>query len=79
MSIFKEEPFLIAEIGVNYYDIAKKEKISNKLWLTDRDQLKISMQNTLFFNGYTILLNIMKFLKEKVKKLCRNKMKKSIV
>ena len=29
MSIFNEEPFLIAEIGVNYYDIAKKEGISN--------------------------------------------------
>jgi len=29
MSIFKKEPFLIAEIGVNYYDIAKKENISN--------------------------------------------------
>ncbi|OWT33581.1 acetylneuraminic acid synthetase [Methanobrevibacter sp. 87.7] len=29
MSIFKTEPFLIAEIGVNYYDIAKKENISN--------------------------------------------------
>lgn len=29
MSIFDVEPFLIAEIGVNYYDIAKKENISN--------------------------------------------------
>ena len=29
MSIFGEDPFLIAEIGVNYYDIAKKEGISN--------------------------------------------------
>ena len=29
MSIFNEEPFLIAEIGVNYYDIAEKEGISN--------------------------------------------------
>lgn len=29
MSIFNEEPFLIGEIGVNYYDIAKKENISN--------------------------------------------------
>jgi N-acetylneuraminate synthase len=29
MSIFKDKPFLIAEIGVNYYDIAKKENISN--------------------------------------------------
>lgn len=29
MEIFKQKPFLIAEIGVNYYDIAKKENISN--------------------------------------------------
>ncbi|MDD2644256.1 MAG: acetylneuraminic acid synthetase, partial [Methanobacteriaceae archaeon] len=29
MSIFNKEPFLIAEIGVNYYDIAKKMNISN--------------------------------------------------
>jgi len=29
LSIFDVEPFLIAEIGVNYYDIAKKENISN--------------------------------------------------
>ena len=28
MNIFPNNPFLIAEIGVNYYDIAKKEKIS---------------------------------------------------
>jgi len=29
MNIFPNNPFLIAEIGVNYYDIAKKENISN--------------------------------------------------
>lgn len=29
MEIFKQKPFLIAEIGVNYYDIAKKENITN--------------------------------------------------
>lgn len=29
MSIFKNEPFLIGEIGVNYYDIAKLKNISN--------------------------------------------------
>ncbi len=29
MNIFQNKPFLIAEIGVNYYDIAKKENISN--------------------------------------------------
>ena len=29
MNIFNKYPFLIAEIGVNYYDIAEKEEISN--------------------------------------------------
>lgn len=29
MNIFQTNPYLIAEIGVNYYDIAKKENISN--------------------------------------------------
>jgi len=29
MDIFIKKPFLIAEIGVNFYDIAKKEKISD--------------------------------------------------
>ena len=29
MNIFNKYPFLIAEIGVNFYDIAKKEKISD--------------------------------------------------
>ena len=29
MSIFENEPFLIGEIGVNYYDIAKLKNISN--------------------------------------------------
>ena len=29
MNIFFKKPFLIADIGVNYYDIAQKEEISN--------------------------------------------------
>jgi len=29
MKIFQKKPFLIAEIGVNYYDIAKKKNMSN--------------------------------------------------
>ena len=50
MSIFNEEPFLIAEIGVNYYDIAKKEKISN---MDDTDTAMLVINNiyegTFFF------------------------------
>ena len=30
MNIFNKYPFLIAEIGVNFYDIAEKEEISNR-------------------------------------------------
>ena len=29
MNIFNKQPFLIGEIGVNFYDIAKKENISD--------------------------------------------------
>ena len=29
MKIFTKQPFLIAEIGVNFYDIAQKEEISD--------------------------------------------------
>ena len=29
MNIFNKQPFLIAEIGVNFYDIAEKEGISD--------------------------------------------------
>ena len=53
MNIFPNNPFLIAEIGVNYYDIAKKENISNiaaaKLMIKEA---KISGADAVKFQSY---------------------------
>ena len=57
----------------------KKEHIENNLWLTDGDLFRISSNCVLFFNGYILLKNFIKFLKEKMKILWRKKMKGSTV
>lgn len=53
MNIFQNNPYLIAEIGVNYYDIAKKENISNmdaaKLMIKEA---KISGADAVKFQSY---------------------------
>lgn len=53
MNIFSNNPFLIAEIGVNYYDIAKKENITNidaaKLMIKEA---KISGADAVKFQSY---------------------------
>ena len=53
MNIFPNNPFLIAEIGVNYYDIAKKENISNiaaaKLMIKEA---KVSGADAVKFQSY---------------------------
>ncbi|MDL2247030.1 N-acetylneuraminate synthase family protein [Methanobrevibacter sp. OttesenSCG-928-K11] len=53
MTIFKKYPFLIAEIGVNFYDIAKKENISNmdaaKLMISEAKKAGI---NAVKFQSY---------------------------
>lgn len=53
MNIFQNNPYLIAEIGVNYYDIAKKENISKmdaaKLMIKEA---KISGADAVKFQSY---------------------------
>ncbi len=56
-----------------------KDKIENNLWLTDGDVLRVSLNSVLYFNGYILLINFFKFIKEKVKILWRKKIKKSTV
>ena len=56
----------------------KRKKIENKLWLTDGDRLKISLNSVVYFNLYTILCSILKSLKEKIV-LCQTKVKKSTI
>ncbi len=55
----------------------KKEKIENNLWLTDGDVLRVSLNCLIYFNLFILLKNFIKFCKEKIRLLCRKKIKKS--
>ena len=55
----------------------KKEGIENNLWLTDGDVLRISLNALFYFNLYILLKSFIKFCKEKIRILCRKKIKKS--
>ena len=55
----------------------EKEYIENNLWLTDGDELRLSLNCLLYFNFYILLKGFLKFCKEKIGTLCRKKMKKS--
>lgn len=52
-------------------------KIENNLWLTDGDELKVSMNLVTFFNLFILLCAFFKFLKEKIKILWQKKTKNS--
>lgn len=54
-----------------------KDNIKNNLWLTDGDELKISVNLVTFFNLFILLCAFLKSLKEKIKNLCQKKTKKS--
>ena len=56
-----------------------KEKIENNVWLTDGDVLRVSLHSAIFFNGYILLCNFIKFLRGKIVNLCLKRKKKSIV
>ncbi len=53
----------------------KKERIENNLWLTDGDTLRISLNCLLYFNLFILLKNFIKFCKEKIRILCRKKIR----
>ena len=55
----------------------EKERIENNLWLTDGDVLRISLNVLFYFNLYILLKSFIKFCKEKIRILCRKRMKKS--
>ena len=50
---------------------------ATQTWITNGETLIISMQNTVFFNGYIVLKNFLKFIIHKVEYLWQNKTKKS--
>ncbi len=49
------------------------------LWLNHGDFLRISLQFTVYFNLFILLRFAYKLLKEKIKRLCRKKMKNSTI
>lgn len=73
-------PVSLAHMALRVYFFmigGKKEKIENNLWLTDGDVLRVSLNIVAYFNGYILLVNFFKFLKEKIKILWQRKRKKS--
>ena len=55
----------------------QRGKVENNLWLTDGDELRVSMNLVVFFNLFILLCALLKFLKEKIKSLWQRKTKKS--
>lgn len=53
-----------------------RKEIVNTIWLTNGNNLKISLHCTLFFNLFILLCNFFKFLKEKIKIIWQKKIKK---
>ncbi len=50
-------------------------RVRNNLWLTDGDVLSVSLNTLVYCNLFIILKNFISFCKEKIKELCRRKMK----
>lgn len=74
-------PVSYAHVFLRTYFFAiggKKEGIENNIWLTDGDELRLSISVTLRFTLFLILINVPKFLKEKIK-VWRKKKEKSTV
>lgn len=56
-----------------------RKEVVNTVWLTNGNNLKISLHSTLFFNLFILLRNFFKFLKEKLKIIWQKKIKKSTI
>ncbi len=57
----------------------KRENIKTNIWLVKSDTLSISVRITWLFNGYMLLTELIRVLKEKIQILWKKKIKKSIV
>ncbi len=60
-----------------YIKYQDPKRYAMQTWITNGETLIISMQNTVFFNGYIVLKNFLKFIIHKVEYLWQNKTKKS--
>ena len=56
-----------------------RENIENNIWLTDGDVLRVSLNCVIYFNLFILLVNFIKFIKEKMQILWRKKIKKSTI
>ena len=56
-----------------------KEKVENNVWLTDGDELRISLNFIAYFNIFLLIKELVKFLRGKISLLWQKKMKSSIV
>ena len=56
-----------------------RKEVVNTIWLKNGEYLTISLHCRLFFNLYIVLRNLFIFLKEKVKRLWRRKIKDSTI
>lgn len=75
-------PVSIAQVILRVYFFVlggDKEKIENNLWLTDGDELRVSMHVAVYFNLFMLLVEFIKFCKEKIKILWQKKTKKSTI
>ena len=57
----------------------KKEKIENNVWLTEGDILRATVNFTVRFNLFMLFVKLIKSIKERMKQLCRTKIKKSTI
>ncbi len=64
--------------AVVFLKTKKKAEIRSRIVLENGEALKISLQCILFCNLFMLLQSILAFIKEKLKKSCRKKLKKSI-
>lgn len=70
----------LAHTGVKaFFQAVLGERVKSSLWLTDGDVLKTSVNLLLWFNLFIILKLFIKFIKEKIKSVCRKKTEKSTI
>lgn len=70
----------LAHTGLKtFFQTVLGERVKSGLWLTDGDVLKVSTNLLLWFNLFIILKLFIKFIKEKIKSVCRKKTKKSTI
>lgn len=57
----------------------ERGNVRNNLWLTDGDELRVSLNLVTSFNLFILLCAFLQFLKEKIKSLWQRKTKKSTI